>query len=837
MAELNLKQIIDKLNSEFVGDVRKLVFWYDADAEFKEDIDSIELDNAKVLHLEHDNQFYIKYFLECEDTTTNYLVYAPFAKPGIRDNHLADTIKYSKEFSADRATLIVSDLGIDERYKSVIQHYNKFFNTKERTQKFYDMEIDVINRGTIEVALLSVLCKLKTCSIEEVARCVLTDDRLENNKFLQEFEKYDLLEAFWKQVDMAFGYSDDNPSLEKLLMTMFITCTTKKISADLPNSWNPYISYKTGNIIVFVESLMNSVIYRERYDELADKIYRTIDGDNVIGNMDTDYIINCNLFSAIDKKIIEWMIARLNNEDIGAKAGGKTIPELCEIRRKMHFGEAFKSEYYVIENAYYIIADGKYSPVSGIKNVVKNYLDSYYKIDRRYRYFYYHYDQLEYDSDFESLRDLVENIYTNDYLNHITVNWNQEYVTDETGLKLQRRFFMNKVDNLRERTVVIISDALRYEVAHTLYEKLVSDEKCTVSIDALEGVLPSYTPLGMASLLPHKTIEYTDSYEVLVDVKKCASTEQRQTILQSYKPNSRCVQFDAIKNMKQKELRDIFTGQEVIYVYHNQIDARGDAAKTENEVFIACEEAVKEIHNLIRKLSSTANTHHFYVTADHGFIYKRDKIEAHDKIGGVSGKDNSVGQRYSISQNPVEADGVCHTTIGTILGNDDTRAISYPLASDIFKVPGAGQNYVHGGSSPQEMIVPLVEVKVEKGKMETTSASIDLVSLTSKITNLITTLDFVQTEPVSDVVKKASYRIQFISEDGEAISNENILIADKRDTDTTKRMYRFRFNFKNQQYDKTKKYYLVAFDTSNDMEVLRREIQMDIAFADDFGFF
>ena len=52
MAELNLKQIIDKLNSEFVGDVRKLVFWYDADAEFKEDIDSIELENAKVLHLE-----------------------------------------------------------------------------------------------------------------------------------------------------------------------------------------------------------------------------------------------------------------------------------------------------------------------------------------------------------------------------------------------------------------------------------------------------------------------------------------------------------------------------------------------------------------------------------------------------------------------------------------------------------------------------------------------------------------------------------------------------------------------------------------------------------------
>ncbi len=90
MAELNLKQITDKLNSEFVGDNRKLIFWYDDNADFIEDIDSIELENAKVLHLEPDNQFYIKYFLECEDTTTNYLVYAPFAKPNIRDNHLLE---------------------------------------------------------------------------------------------------------------------------------------------------------------------------------------------------------------------------------------------------------------------------------------------------------------------------------------------------------------------------------------------------------------------------------------------------------------------------------------------------------------------------------------------------------------------------------------------------------------------------------------------------------------------------------------------------------------------------------------------------------------------------
>ena len=38
----------------------------------------IELENARVYYLEQDNQFYTKYFLERVDTTTNYLIYAPF---------------------------------------------------------------------------------------------------------------------------------------------------------------------------------------------------------------------------------------------------------------------------------------------------------------------------------------------------------------------------------------------------------------------------------------------------------------------------------------------------------------------------------------------------------------------------------------------------------------------------------------------------------------------------------------------------------------------------------------------------------------------------------------
>lgn len=156
MAELNLKQITDKLNEEFTSEERRLIFWYDDNAEFSEEIDNIELINAKVLRLEKDNQLYIKYFLEVEDKETSYLVYATFPKPDIGENHLADTIHYSREFFVDRASLICADLNIADEYKPIIQKYVKFFAAQERLQRFYAIDVSEHDRLSIETTLISL---------------------------------------------------------------------------------------------------------------------------------------------------------------------------------------------------------------------------------------------------------------------------------------------------------------------------------------------------------------------------------------------------------------------------------------------------------------------------------------------------------------------------------------------------------------------------------------------------------------------------------------------------------------------------------------------------------
>lgn len=838
MAELNLKQITDKLNSEFTGEVRKLVFWYDANAEFVDDVDTMDLVNAKVLHLLPDNQFYTKYFLECVDTTTNYLVYAPFAKPVIRENHLADTIKYSKEFFADRASLLTLDLGIDERYKPVIQHYIKFFGEKKRTQAFYDLELETFNRNTIEIALMSVLCKCKTPSYEEVLRTVLTDAGFEENPYLAEFKKYDLLDAFWRQAQDVFGYADEKPTLEKFTMTMFVTYADKVIPADLPVAWKPFISFKSGNIIAFIDNLMNSYIYGERFDEISKMVYDSLKADTEFRKLPVEALVSCGIFAGIDELLIEWATERLELEDVAAKLGDTTIPQLTKQRRQGHFGKFYHSEYFVLQKAWNIISGSQYAPSASLNEMVKNYTSELYKMDRYYRYFYYYLDKLEDVTRFDKLKELVENIYANEYLAKVCINWTDLFSKELEFLQITKQpdFFSRNVNYSKDQLVVIISDALRYEVGMTLLEKLQADEKCTATMKTMASTLPSITQYGMAALLPHRSLELAEDYSVLVDGHKTDTLEQRQAILQKYKSASRCVQYDDIKNLSVADLRGIFTRQDVVYIYHNQIDARGDKLNTENEVFNACAEAVDEISALIHRLTTSANRSHFIVTADHGFLYRRNKLSESDKISSVSGAADVLGRRYLLSAKAVATEGVAATAVGAMMQNKDERIVSYPVGADIFKASGSGLNYVHGGCSPQEMLIPLIEVKTERGFKETTTAQIALVSLTSKITNLITSLDFVQAEAVSDVVKETTYRIYFVDGNGDKISNEHLYVADKKDKDTVKRVFRLRFSFKNKKYSKAQKYYLVAYDANNALEVLRHEIIMDIAFADDFGF-
>jgi len=168
------------------------------------------------------------------------------------------------------------------------------------------------------------------------------------------------------------------------------------------------------------------------------------------------------------------------------------------------------------------------------------------------------------------------------------------------------------------------------------------------------------------------------------------------------------------------------------------------------------------------------------------------------------------------------------------LGVDDDRYIMLAKGMSVFKT-GGGMNYVHGGSSPQELLIPNLFVKTQKGVVDTEDVKLLLISSLNKVTNLIMSLDFLQEFPVSDTIKAAKYKIFFAADDGEKISNEIVYLADNKSDDPKDRMFRLRFDIKRKAYSGDRKYFLRIVNEKTDKPILERQVIMDLPFTDSFG--
>lgn len=210
---------------------------------------------------------------------------------------------YSKRFYTDRESLLVVDLGIDEKYKKIIEKHIKYFANKDRVQRFYDLEI----------------------------RVLFTDDTLEDNKYIVDFPKYDLLDSFWKCVEQQFGFTSSSPALEKFLISVFVTYADRYISCELPKGWKSFVSYKSGNIIAFMYNLMYNVLYRDKYDELSAYVAGVLDASSVLSAFEPENLIECDSFADIDRILIHWIVGRLLAEDLITRLGNKGI---CRSRQK-----------------------------------------------------------------------------------------------------------------------------------------------------------------------------------------------------------------------------------------------------------------------------------------------------------------------------------------------------------------------------------------------------------------------------------------------------------------------------------------------------------------------
>ena len=161
-----------------------------------------------------------------------------------------------------------------------------------------------------------------------------------------------------------------------------------------------------------------------------------------------------------------------------------------------------------------------------------------------------------------------------------------------------------------------------------------------------------------------------------------------------------------------------------------------------------------------------------------------------------------------------------------------------PFDSTRIRVSGGGENYVHGGISLQELVVPVISFKnlrsTSKKYVEVSNAELKLLSESRKVSNLLFSLDFYQRQPVGEKIQPCTYYIYMTDDEGVVISDRQTVIADRTSTNASDRVFRVRLNLKAGAYDKNKIYRLVI---ANDTDVPEEaEFHIDIAFADDFGF-
>lgn len=842
---MNLQTINEKLNSEFGGSERKLVFWYDDHGEFAEEIDSLVLPHAKIHKLTGDNVIYTKYLLEHEDAESSYLIYAPFPKPADIDNHLADTVYYSKQFFADRVSLLCADLHIPEKYKEHLGRYPKFWKSNERVQKFAALEIENYNTESIDIALLSVITNVKTPSFEEVLKALIVGDDYQNSKYLIAMEKVDLLPVLWQYCEKYYGYSDEAPTLEKLIATLLMTYTAHCTDGELPKPYHPFLSRKRNDVTVFVSNLMNNMLCKERYDKIAAELSVKFKVERYIRPEDIAKYFTCDSFEIFDHLIISNLAKIMANSGQSLDAALRVV--LKQRAGRSHYAAKFGGYYRAIGRAdklFSAINAFSHDIINTAADIIDHYVKQWHLIDCYYRQFYAAFDKLEDTAPLLDLRIMVENTYTNSYLSKLSITWASklESVKDYGTLPGTKQYqFYRSVAlpaSKKECTVVIISDAFRFECAGELYRRFEAKAGTHSELGYMLSTLPSYTRLGMAALLPHKSIAYNEAFdEVIVDGIKCRDRESRSAVLLGMHKNAAVVTLTEIMGMKRDAVREVFSSKDLVYIYHDQIDARGDHSATENEVFTAAEEAIDEIMTLVQKLTVDRTIGSYIITADHGFFYKRDKLDESDKVNLTRLDNKLLNKRYILTRDTApQMEGTLQYSMGYL---DESLAdcfVTVPRGMEIFKTGGGGQNYVHGGLSLQEIVIPLLKVKTERGKKDVNTVKVVLTSLTRKITNLITYLDFIQTENVSDILTPAKLSVYFETKTGERITGEQLIIADKKNTAPENRQFHEKFTFKNRKYSKSENYYLVMLDVESGVELERHEFILDIAFSDDFGF-
>lgn len=771
-------------------DRHRIVFWYDSKQELREAFESLSLPGIEKLELTN-NEFGIKYRILREQPGQQFLLYHDGPQPEDLDNWLLDVQLAHGEFRTDREAIWLSELELGLEFADVVQNHAEFFQAVKRKDALKRLLGADDTPGQIRLKILAV-CAASEPRMDSVLENLLQELAEGRDDKIKLIGRCTVDGFLWEQLSRCYGYKSDEPGIRDFAIELFKSCYA--MGTDGPVKL-------TGDALVFLKRWKDSRQFENSFETLSAECADVLNIEQDLGQRDLPELIELDYFRLIDLKIISDLVRAVGSRTLSSG----DVALFVRQRRQGHWFGEFRHLYEAVDYAArFLQAMGEVRlEMDSLAGGVQRYCQTWYRLDQLYRKFTYHVCVSGQASLMESLTEQIENRYSNNYLLKLGDSF-QAFV-DSAGtwealpVRRQEDFFEHWVrPYLRKdhKICVIISDAMRYEIGEELLTLIRQEDRYSAEIEPALSMLPSYTQLGMAALLPNQELAFADNDTgtVLVDGQSSMGTANRTKILQTALNGAgQAIVAEDFMAMNREDSRELLKANQVLYIYHNRIDHTGDRMHSEGQAFEAAEQTLDDLLKLVKKLTA-ANANNLLITADHGFIYQHRDIAESDFLSVEPVSENVLyrDRRFILGKKLTPSQGL-HTFKAGQLGLCGDIEVQIPKSINRLRMKGSGSRFVHGGASLQEVVIPVIRVN-KKRQSDVTTVEVDILrGSSSVITSGQLAVTLYQSGPVTDKIQPRLLRAGIYSETGELISDNHDLVFDLTSENPRERELQLRF--------------------------------------------
>lgn len=772
MSNLKITQALTNL-----FDRQRMVFWFDTRHEFRANFEALELDGVEKIELAN-NEFGVKYRVLRQQPEQKFLLYRDGPEPAYLDNWLLDIqLASGSTFSTDQVALWLAELGLPPDYAQTLKAHVAFFESSKRREALLKLLQANDTQRQLQQKMLSVClgCELR---LDVMLEALLADLANQDDTRVKLMTRCGLHEVFWEWVKRNYGYQSEQPGLRDFVIDLFQSCFAMGMDPTYKSKLSP-------EAMVFLRRWKDSRSHEDAFEALSHQLAEQLQIDDLLQGLDSRRLMEMDYFELIDRKVLTDLVRAVVSRTMTAQE----IEQSVRQRRQSHWFSRFQHVYLAVEQAakFIQLLDVSVLEMHSLADGIQKYAKSWFQLDQRYRKFIYHLRESGQTSLLGELAIQIENLYTNNYVSLLNNRW-QRHVDEAAlwsaeGVLGQRNFFTRCVQPFLDRknkVCVIISDAFRYEVGEELLTRIRQEDRFDAELEPALSMLPSYTQLGMASLLPNVTLQLADNDtgDAMVDGQSAQGSVNRGKILAARVPASAVVLAKELMLMDRDETRTLFRDNDVVYVYHNLIDKTGDTRDTEERVFAAAEETLEELLKLIKKLTN-ANASNLIVTADHGFIYQSHALQESDFLSvEPSGASLLYKDRRFVLGHGLNESSSFKSFKPEQLGLVGTLEVQIPKSINRLRLKGSGSRFVHGGATLQEVVIPVIHIN-KKRQSDVGRVDVDFIGAGGKtITTGQLAVVLYQAEPVTEKRQPRRLRAGLYTLDGELVSDQHDLMFD-----------------------------------------------------------